>query len=67
MKHMSPGKPGDIYSILNEKSDNMAFELLVESGLDDGHDDCHYDKSYYDTDLDAAADRILNQFDSDYL
>ena len=67
MKHMSPGKPGDIYSILNEKSDNMAFELLVESGLDDGNDDCHYDESYYDTDLDAAADRILNQFDSDYL
>ena len=32
---MSPGKPGDIYSILNEKSDNMAFELLVESAIDD--------------------------------
>lgn len=45
----------------------MAFELLVESAdLDDGNDYC-YGESYYDTDLDVAADRILNQFDSDYL
>jgi len=45
----------------------MAFELLVESAeLDDSNDDC-YGESYYDTDLDMMADRILNQFDSDYL
>lgn len=45
----------------------MAFELLVESAdLDDGNDYC-YGESYYDTDLDIAADRILNQFDSDYM
>jgi len=49
----------------------MDEEFIIEwkaghADLDDGNDDC-YGESYYDTDLDAAADRILNQFDEDYM
>lgn len=49
----------------------MDEEFIIEwkagyADLDDGNDDC-YGESYYDTDLDAAADRILNQFDTDYM
>lgn len=50
----------------------MDEEFIIEwkagyADLDDSNDDCCYDESYYDTDLDMMADRILNQFDSDYL
>ena len=50
----------------------MDNEFIIQwkagyAGLDDSDDDCYYDESYYDTELDMAADRILNQFDSDYL
>lgn len=50
----------------------MDNEIIIEwkagyADLDDDNDDCYYDESYYDTDLDAAADRILNQFDTDNL
>ena len=50
----------------------MDNEIIIEwkagyADLDDDNDDCYYDESYYDTDLDMAADRILNQFDTDYL
>ena len=50
----------------------MDNEIIIEwkagyADLDDGNDDCYYDESYYDTDLDMAADRILDQFDSDYM
>lgn len=50
----------------------MDNEIIIEwkagyADLDDDNDDCYYDESYYDTDLDAAADRILNQFDTDYM
>lgn len=49
----------------------MDNEIIIEwkagyADLDDSNDDC-YGESYYDTDLDMAADRILNQFDSDDL
>ena len=49
----------------------MDEEIIIEwkagyADLDDSNDDC-YGESYYDTDLDMVADRILNQFDSDYL
>lgn len=49
----------------------MDEEFIIEwkagyADLDDSNDDC-YGESYYDTDLDMAADRILNQFDSDDL
>ena len=49
----------------------MDEEFIIEwkagyADFDDSNDDC-YGESYYDTDLDAAADRILNQFDSDYM
>ena len=47
----------------------MDDEFIIEwkagyADLDDDNDYC-YDESYYDTDLDMKADRILNQFDSD--
>ena len=50
----------------------MDNEIIIEwkagyADLDDDNDDCYYDESYYDTDLDMAADRILNQFDTDNL
>ena len=53
MKHMSPGKPGDIYSILNEKSDNMAFELLVESAIDDVNPEQVYQELFLTTSRNA--------------